>query len=412
MAAGAASLPSSFPYDSHENCKFVAKRIHTYLHDTYTVVAGCMRVVSEFDRLLYSAETRAAIQSRLTNSEDAELRSWLETPEHTRTHVYHFCVKGSNSLALILYYLRRKYEEDLPPTLLPMSYESDWDTTVLINPALLPRQFECVFETLVPILQKGLIECSRMLQCVDALKKSLEKALEFIHVSPEYERYRKYPITLKQDRLPLKIHDSTAANPATQEWVAALGPGGPGMYVTSNRELGAANLGNGRRTPPIFFLGRILAHVIASKNKRLPVELFDISMNYQNDDLRFSWESYSEYHIAVPDAGADFRVISPVGLYTDTVKCLYNYERASNNTRKNKASKVPARMERIRRIYEDCVIPYGSANEIMRRNIERHTGSPRLVGSIVRRMRATRRRPRNTRSYYNEAYEEDEEELV
>jgi hypothetical protein len=134
-------------------------------------------------------------------------------------------------------------------------------------------------------------------------------------------------------------------------------------------------------------------------------------MNYQNDDLRFSWESYSEYHIVVPEYGIDFRVISPIGLYADLVKCLYNSNHANAETRKNKAAKLPARMVRIQRILDEMVIPYANKNATILSNLERHSTSSSLVGSIVRRMKhTTRRRPRNTRSYYNEDYVEDAED--
>jgi hypothetical protein len=397
---------------TYENCKFIAKRIHTYLHNTYSVVDGCMRTVTYFDTLLYSAETRAAIQACLspTVTEDANLYTWLQTPEATRANVYHFCIKGSNCMDLLLYYLRYKYEEATP--VFPRSYESDWDTTILVNPALTERQFTCVFETLVQIVQKGLLDASHIIARNPTYKSdiqaSIAKTLEFIHAVPEYEAYRKYPIVFKEDdALDLKIHDATAKRPDVIERVARLGKAGPGLLVTSNKN-GGIHPKHADHMQSKFFLGRIMANVVASRDMRLPVEVFDISMNYQNDDLWFSWESYSEYHIVVPDYGIDFRVISPIGLYADLVKCLYNSDHANAETRKNKATKLPARIARIQRILDEIVIPYGNKNATILSNLERHSASPTLVGSIVRRMKnTTRRRPRNIRSYYNEDYVED-----
>ena len=395
---------SEFVYANRENCTKLAKLLHPYIHGHRSVVAQCYHIISAMDRMLYSTETRAAIQARLTDPSDEDVRSALASPETTREQLYHFCVKGSNCIPVLLYYLQKTYAlPDLAHTVVNL-YESDWDTTILINPALSERQFMCIFDTLVDCIEPALVDLSKSVvsdTVVEDILFSLSLAQRCINMAEEYAAFRHYPISYKHTKeVKLKIHDNRSRRADIKDYVDRLGTAGRGIFVSSNRAGGIRPAEEGTVTPK-FFLGRLMLSIAASRNIWLPVELFDISMNYQNDDLRFSWESYSEYHISVPDVGADFRILSPVSLYTDLVKCIYDADHSNNTTRKNK---VAARIARIQRILDEMVIPYGSTNATMRQNVERHRTSSTLVGTIVRRLNSTRRAaraPRNAHAHAN-----------
>lgn len=400
---------NEFVYANRDNCTKIAKFLHPYIHGQPSIVLRCFAILSKMDRILYSSETRAAIQTCLTDPSDEDVRTKLASPEATREHLYRFCAKGSNCIQVLLYYLKKTYTlPDLEHIIFNI-YESDWDTTILINPTLTERQFMCIFDTLVSIIEPALIDLSRffsldLLELVADIGFSLSLAWRCINMAEDYAAFRQYPITYKHTKqFKLKIHDNRSRRADTKDYVDRLGLAGPGVFVSSNRTGGIRPAEEGTTTPK-FFLGRLMLSVVASRNIWLPVELFDISMNYQNDDLRFSWESYSEYHIVLPSHSADFRILSPVSLYADLVKCIYDADRSNNATRKNK---VAARIARIQRILDEMVIPYGSSNATIRRNIERHRESPTLVGTIVRRMNTTRRAPRDASSrtsanYYTE----------
>jgi hypothetical protein len=405
--ATAATEATPFVYADHANRLKIAKLIHPYIHGTYSVTTACFRILSRFDELLYSPETRMAIRHCLTDSTDSNLHTLLESPHSTRAHLYHFCVKGSNCIPLLLYYLQQRH---VLPDLVHSAnniYESDWDSTILINPMLTERQFTCIFETLVPIVQSELVEISKTipsLALMHDIKNAVVAVKRFVDAVPEYSEFRKYPITFKDAKSqPLKIHDMSSKRPEVKDFVSRLGPAGAGLFVSSTRTGGIGPDEEGH-VPPKFFLGRILAFVVASRDIRLPVEMFDISMNYQNEDLHFSWESYSEYHIRLPLYSADFRVISPVGLYTDLVKCIYDADRSNNATRKNK---MPSRIARIQRVLDEMIIPYRNTNDAILGNIRRHSDSRTLVGSIVRRMNFTRRATRTLATNYYEEKEPD-----
>jgi hypothetical protein len=126
--------------------------------------------------------------------------------------------------------------------------------------------------------------------------------------------------------------------------------------------------------------------VRASRNVWLPVEIIDVSMNYQNKELEFAWESHSEYHIKHADS--DFRVLSPTAMYIDLAKCLMNTTYSANKT---KRKKIPARIQRINYILESMIIRYQNQNSVITENLERHTKSQTLVGNIRRRMNFTRK---------------------
>ena len=242
MAAPAvATAATSIVYASHENRLKIAKLIHPYMHGAYSVTIACFGILSKFDEILYSPETRTAIRERLTDPADSDLHTLLESPSATRTHLYHFCVKGSNCVPLLLYYLRQRYTV---PDLVHSAnniYESDWDSTILINPGLSECQFTCIFETLVPIVQRGLIETSKTIpsaavvhditHAITAVKRFIDTVSDY--TGSEYTEFREYPITFKHAKSPLlKIHDGSSKRPEIKDFVSRLGQAGAGMFVS------------------------------------------------------------------------------------------------------------------------------------------------------------------------------------
>lgn len=206
---------------------------------------------------------------------------------------------------------------------------------------------------------------------------------------PEYSEFTKYPLVFKKEKQSfVTIYDSTKNDPYVIEYVQSLGQSGKGLYVSSTRDGGKKPLDNA--TPPKFYLGRLLLSVLASKTAYIPVELLDISMNYQNEDLQFSWESYSEYHIQYDVY--NFRVMSATSMYFDLTKCIMNVNSSSVNQTKRK--KNPARKKRIQRILDTLIIPYSNTNTIIHNNLEKHTQSQTIVGNIRRKMNITRKKRR------------------
>jgi hypothetical protein len=378
-------MTSTFVYDAHENKKKVAALIHKYIHHIPDLVLTIMKGISDIDSILYSTETRAAIQSKLTphhEKEDGELIAQLQTPESTRVHVYRFFIKGSNAMEVIMYHLERMYKNI--STKFPMIYNSDWDTSILICPKLTPRQFNIVFEILVSIIQKQLIRISNTFSDIhninihQYIEANLDLVHEYMSEVPEYTEFSKYPLTYEKNKQSLiKVHDESKHNPDVIEYIKSLGLSAKGFFVTSNRTTS---------TSSTFYLGRILLSVRASRNVWLPVEIIDVSMNYQNKELEFAWESHSEYHIKHADS--DFRVLSPTAMYIDLAKCLMNTAYSANKT---KRKKIPARIQRINYILESMIIRYQNQNSVITENLERHTKSQTLVGNIRRRMNFTRK---------------------
>jgi len=364
-------------YRHYANKQKVAKLLHRYIHHDAYLIHDLLTGITELDKQLYSTQTRDRIRTRLQNN-DPESAVYLNDPVQTRTHLYRFHVKGSNSLEIVLYFLQEKYS--IRPNIFPSMFESDWDTSILVNPSLSAQTFNVVVNTLIPIIQHFTIELSRTIsakwQFHANIKRAISYVVEKIQTDPEYESYRKYPITYKEDKVSLlRIHDDSNQLATVCNYVNKLGLGGKGLYVTSNRNGGSNNTSMSAK----FYLGRIMASVVASRDMWLPIELLDISMNYQNDDLKFAWETYSEYNIQYLEY--DFCVSSPTALYFDIVKCIQNASNSRNQTKKNK---IPARMKRIQELLQTMIIPYKNINDVIHANLERHSTS---TSNLIQRIR-------------------------
>jgi hypothetical protein len=376
-----------FIYDDIRNRKHIAALFHKHIHRTWDIIWELLKGISEFDTLLYCETTRNNMKSKLNAESDAELYSALSDPVETRKYAYRYILKGSNALEIIMFYIHLKHKHI--PNPFPMLFSSDWDTSVLINPNLPQHQFSILFDTMVPLIQKQLVLLSNKISNIPHFDSKLEApiktAKEFMDVADEYLPYRKYPIEYKSEKIgPVQVHDPSKDLPEVKRYIESLGLAGKGLHVTSNLR-GGVDLRN-LVTPPKFYLGRILLSVVASRNVWLPVELFDISMNYQNADLKFSWEAHSEYHIQ--HEGAGFRVLSPTSMYIDLSKCLFDAKNSSNQTKRNK---IPARIQRLQQIMDSMIVPYKDSDEIIARNLERHMRSNTLVGNIRRSMNFTRK---------------------
>lgn len=364
-------------YRNYANKQKVAKLLHKYMHRDAYLVHDLLVGITELDKRLYSSQTRKRIQFHLQNT-DRVTAAYLDDPIQTRTHVYRFHLKGSNSMGIVLYFLQAKYS--IRPAIFPSAFESDWDTSILINPSLCAQTFNVIVNTCIPIIQQFMMELSRVMSARvhfhTNIKNAILTAVELMNVDPEYEQYRSYPLTYKENKVsPLRIHDDSNQLVDVQKFVDTLGLGGRGLYVTSNRNGGVPPSNAGTYTAK-FYLGRVMASVVASRDMWLPIELFDISMNYQNEDLAFAWETYSEYNIQYLEY--DFRVSSPTALYFDISKCIRN---AHNTTKKNK---VPARIKRIQELVNTMIIPYAT-NNVIRANLERHTESASALVRNIRR---------------------------
>lgn len=340
-----------------------------------------IRGITALDAHLYSEQTRMLLRRRLQTT-DPVMLSYLADPDLTRRHLYRFHLKGSNSINIVMYYLEKKY--NIEPQTFPVLFDSDWDTTILVNPNLSTRNFNIVFDTLVRIIQRHSIELSRILAALPTFHTNITYALlntvDILQHDPAYADYRTYPLTYKHTRQAhLVVHDDSKHLLETQQYIQSLGQGGAGLHVTSTRNGGISP--NDTTTAPKFYLGRIMASVVASRNIWLPVELLDISMNYQNDDLRFAWDTYSEYRVQY--GAYDFRVSSPTCLYFDISKCILNARNTLNQTKKNKVS---ARTRRLQQLLDTMIVPYGGAN------LARHTDSSDERIRTIRRSMTRRNR--------------------
>lgn len=344
----------------------------------HTLIVG----ITKLDRELYSDKTRKLIQMRLQNA-DSVIAAYLNDPVETRNHLYRFYLKGSNSFGIVLYFLEEKYS--IRPSIFPTAFESDWDTSILINPFLPVQIFNIIFDTLIPIIQRCMTEISNQLAYATPgfhanIRRALRIATDIMNLDPEFEPYRKYSLTYKHDKQSfLRVHDGSSHLFEIKNYIQMLGLSGTGTYVTSNRN-GGAGRGNNAAVRPKFYLARIMAPVVVSRDMWLPVELLDVSMNYQNDDLKFAWETYSEYH--VQHAAYDFRVSSPTALYFDISKCIRNASNSNNQTKKNK---VPARTKRLQELLDTMIVPYKNTNAVIRTNLERHADSNSVLVRTIRR---------------------------
>lgn len=378
-----------FIYETYENKKKIASLVHKIIHGNIDLLNSILDGISKLDTLLYSDETRTQLRSKLsTVSNSSDIIHSLESPQETRISVYRFFLKGSNALEIIKYYLKQKYDfkDYLNLLKFPDAYFSDWDTCILINPELSNDQFTSVFETLVPIIQKYLIDLSNLISTPpifhEKIEYSINLANEIIGYMSKYNQFTKYPLVYKKDKQSLiHIVDDTKHDPSTISLIESIGQSGKGLFVSSNRDGGKEpNTSN----PPKFYLGRILLSVLASKTAWIPVEILDVSIEYQNDDLKFSWESYSEYH--VQNEKFDFRVISATGLYFNLTKCILNANVSTNKTKRNKKE---ARKQRIQKILDNMIIPYKNKNDVIHDNLEKHKFSSSIVGNIRKRMNVT-----------------------
>jgi hypothetical protein len=366
-------------YRNYANKKKVAQLLHKYMHRDAYLIRNLILGITELDAVLYAPETRNILKKRLQNA-DPQSAEYLDDPVQTRTHVYRFYMKGSNSLNIVLYYLEQKYK--IQSSNFPSVFESDWDTSIIINPTLAQQTFNVIFDTLIPIIQKFLMQLSRKLASVHEfhinIRAAIRNAVDLINIDPAFEAYRKYPLTYKEDKQSqLRIFDNSNQMFEVQKYVESLRMAGNGLYVTSNRN-GGVHVGS--EDQPKFYLGRILASVIASRDIWLPIELLDVSINYQNSDLEFAWETYSEYHVQY--ASYDFRVSSPTCLYFDLSKCIKNANTSQNQTKKNK---VVTRTRRLQMLLDSMIIPYKNMNNVIRSDLERHTDSTDTIVRNIRR---------------------------
>lgn len=397
------------PYNTYEGRKRAAAIFQPYVSTLTVITVNICEAITVIDRALYSPEFRLSLLTALQPVARQEVLQSLETPELTRKHLYRFFMKGSNVLPILSLYFENKYEH-IRGKLYDGIVKSDWDTTILINPELTSEEFNILHQNLVQILQVLLIQLSNTLSNKFLFIASIQNAITFgknmIEHDPELLEFKKYPITFKyNDTKPRYIKLFNEPDNVDKKSLSeSLGSVGQGMVVSSDRNTAGLNK---------FYLGRILAYVVASKDIPIPVELLDVSINYQNDDLQYAWDSHSEYRISFTNPSTneqlyinryinnregqfdrntiDFRIISPTSLYADLKKCIINAEHSNNQTRKNK---IPKRLQRIQIILDKMIIPYGSRNEVMSHNLQRHLELPGLVGNVFRNLNRTLRRER------------------
>jgi hypothetical protein len=404
------------PYTTYEGRKRAATIFQPYVSTLLIITVNICESITVIDRAIYSPEFRLSLLTALQNVARPDVLQALESAELTRTHLYRFFMKGSNVIPILRMYFDNKFKQ-IRGMLEEGIVKSDWDTTILINPDLPQEVFNILFENLVQILQVQLIQLSNTLSNKSSFISQTNNAINFgkyeIERNNTCAEFRKYPITFKHtDTKPRYI--KLFNEPAYVDKKAlslALGPVGQGLIVSSDRNTAGLNK---------FYLGRILVHVVASKDIPIPVELLDVSINYQNDDLRYAWESHSEYRISfinpiIADMiysnryinnrtnqfdtnTIDFRIISPTSLYADLQKCILNAECSNNQTRKNK---IPKRFQRIKTILDEMIIPYGSRNEVMSANLERHLQSSGPVGNVFRNLNRTLRNTRRQQRTYD-----------
>jgi len=379
--------PQNYPAPyANDGRKKVAAIFQRYVGVDYVVTDVMMVCITRIDNELYSEAFRTSLRDILAPIADTSVLSFLQTPEDTRKHLYRFFMKGSTVIPIIQMYLEKKYDNrDI--VLNRFSAENDWDTTVLINPDLPPPVFTHINEQIVQTLQRLLVELSNLLADHQYFLGCLAVAIETngnntIQTDDTYSEFRKYPIHLKTNSTPERYIylQNEPANVNAPALAKSLGPVGRGINVSSNRNVG--HLGK-------FYLGRLMARVIASRNIPIPVELLDVSIPFQGEELRYAWESHSEYHIVFNHI--NMRIMSPTSLYADLIKCIRNSQASGNETRKNK---TPARIRRITTILNEIIIPYSPRNEIMSANLERHLESPTPVGNIFRNLNMTIRNRR------------------
>jgi hypothetical protein len=392
------------PYDSYINRKKAAGLFQSYISTYYPLILIVCEGITMIDRELYSDAFRNHLISILQTHVRPELIEWLQTPELTRQNLYRFFLKGSNVIPFLTMYLREKYSSEtihLSEELFP----KDWDTTLLINPTLTSDEFGLLCNALIYKIEGLLVTLSNTIStntqgyrfnCEVARTRGIDR----LRTDPEFEDFRRYDIQFvatDPKRRFIKLRNKSPPQ-NSRAYAEQFGPVGEGTFVSSD--------GNGAGLNK-FYLGRIFAHFIASRDVVIPVEILDVSIQYQNDDLRYSWDSHSEYHIQYNQI--NMRVLSPTGMYADLVKCIRNANHSTNQTRKNK---IPQRIARIQMILDTMIVPYGERNTIIHANLERHSDARTPVGKVFRRLAKTLRNPtsnRNITALYN--YDSENENM-
>lgn len=377
------------PYDTPENRKAVAGLMQKYVSNDPYVSNCAFGCITSIDKELYSEDFRNKLSILVG---DTKFQNALKSEITTRQSVYRFYLKGSNVVELLMYYLKTRHElVDIP---FPSIFDSDWDTSILINPGLSSTDFNIVMESIIPVILKSLsnasIELSNSRYFNHYMSTYVGMANERISVDPEFIAFRKYPIHF-EPKGSLKFYGDQA-NEDKANWGTL--PVGSGTRVSSDR------------TPAkkkIFYLARLMVKIVASRDIPIPVEIVDVSMNYQNSSLQYAWDSYSEYHIQ--HETFDYRIISPSSLYADLVKCLQDAVKSNNATRK---LKIPSRIKRIYYVLDSMFIPYRNKNAVIAENVGKHSVRTNFLGNVFRKIPKTLKyRPMRPQNFY----ESDDESM-
>jgi hypothetical protein len=384
MAAAAGSPTSAYPspFDTEEGIKAIPSILHPYLHRQPVISNLIQSFLTEVDAILYSSSFRTFLQSLHT---DRVVQTYLETSEQTRQHVYRFYVKGSNDYILIEQYLKMKHNILLAESL-PHTFESDWDMSILINPSIANDTWQILFAAIQNICLEQLMKISHILPTLPEysinILSGIDTAKQFINEIDRYATFKGWKITFKPNvQKPLTVYDKDRGKTIDKDIVERLGLSGKGTIVRSNY------------TPfegAQFYLARLMANVVAGNGIPLPVEIIDIAIPYKGDELELSWESHTEMHFVYN--GFDYRILSPVGLYVDLAKTIWNAEKSGNIRRTRKLAK---RLRRVQHLLDDIIHPYMSHDNTMRSNITRLSTSRTATGSAVRTLtrRLENRRP-------------------
>lgn len=366
------------PFDTDEGRKTIPSLMHPIIHQRYAFFNIAQIFFTSVDSHIYSDQFRTMLAQKLQQS--PTLTQYLQSSEATREHVYRFFVKGSNVYTLVEKYLENKYNLGFE-RVFPRKFLSDWDSTVLINPFVSQDEYTIIFYSLVEVLLTYMMEFSRQLSndpdYAFAVPSALHDAFEKLSVM-NIEKYNKFKYKFNETKsVPLKINGMK--EPFFTSLSNSLGVSGQGTLVTSNtKPFEEAN----------FYLARVMANVIAGRRIQLPVELIDVSIPYLGDELKFSWESSTEYHIQYKDY--NYRISSPVSLYMDLAKSIRDEEQRILGTTqrdRNRKSKLPQRLERITKLLKKIIVPYSQTNIQIQRNLNRHMKSHTNVGRIGRTLK-------------------------
>lgn len=358
-----------YPFDDDERRKFIPSKMHKTIHARRAMVDIMEKHLTNIDTILYSDEMRNKLYSLISTE---SVKSHLLNANTTRQFVYRYHMKGGNVLFLIVEYLQKKYGV-LAESTIPVLPEGDWDTSLFINPSLSDIDFNIIKEIVIPYVLKYLVELSNDIVSEDFdwhMLTAIDTATDYI-TGTNQTAYLEYKYTYVKKSAPVAIMNEDETYKSMLK--SMLGKSGVGTYISSNsKPFDASN----------FYLARVLANVfaISKVNKqisaRMPVEIFDFSIPYKGDHLIDMWEAYSEYHINT--GSFNFRILSPVSLYIDVVKCL------ETNRALSRTNKISRRSNRLHKILNEMLIPYGPKNNIMRHNFTRHLRSTSRIGNIVR----------------------------